>query len=182
MQSLKKNFPAFLLLAMLFSVYSCEQIAEQFEFDFDLKLPAVEFDVALVAEAGEVVMVDQTVKAELGEWLKEHDATTERVLSLLPKRFYMEIVEPLNLSFDPVERLSLYLSAPGQPEFLLAELDPVSNGFHQWVELDILDKPEMMEYLQGGEFNVRLVGLYTEPVDEKMTIRTYFEFDARAHQ
>ncbi|MEL7534773.1 MAG: hypothetical protein AAFN10_25930 [Bacteroidota bacterium] len=170
------------VLASLFVFTSCVELGEKFEFDFVLKYASLDFTTTAVAEAGEVVLGELSVQAELGNLLKDQDASIDRLLSLTPKRFYLEILDSQTLSFDPIESISVYISAPNQPEFLLASLDPVGDGFQQWVELEITDKPEMQSYLEGGEFSVRLVGVFSEPVAEDINFRASFELSGRAHQ
>ena len=177
-----RTFSILTILASLFVFTSCVDLAEKFEFDFILKYASIDFTTEAVAEAGEVVLGELQVQAELGNLLQEQDANVDRLLSLTPKRFYLEILDSQSLSFDPIESLSVYISAPGQTEFLLASLDPVGDGSQQWVELDIVDKPEMQSYLEGGEFRVRLVGVFSEPVAEEINFRASFELSGRADQ
>ncbi|MFK7925107.1 MAG: hypothetical protein AB8H47_24335 [Bacteroidia bacterium] len=170
------------ILATLFVSTACVDLGEKFEFDFILQYGSIDFTTPAVTEVGENVLAELTVPARLGDLLSDETASIDRLLSLTPKRFYLEILDSQTLSFDPVERLDVYLTAPGQTEFLLASLDPVGDDFQQWVELDIVDKPQMQSYLEGEAFSVRLVGVFSETVAEEMNFRATFELDGRAHQ
>lgn len=135
------------------------------------KLTSVDFDYPtegiIATEAhnapGDYDFGETTLTSSLKEELSKNNTNIDLLDELVLKTASITIENP-DQNFDNISKLELYISADGNPETIIASLNPVPKGSNS-VTLSVNSNENLVKYIQATTFTYRVVGTTTGPLD-----------------
>lgn len=123
-----------------------------------IDVPGLPGGVDTIAPEGITVYAPtKTVETNASTYMKEYNTSTEKVISVKLSKMSISVSQPTGEKFDFMDTINIYMSAPGQPEVLIAHryglpADPST------VEFDCDNSIEMKEYFLQDSMFVRFGG------------------------
>ena len=79
------------------------------------------------------------------------------------------IIQTAGVTFDPFERIEVYVSTIDVPEVLIGSASLNPNGLVE-VTLDVSDE-SLVEIIEADEYNVRVIGTLAEELTTEVDMR-----------
>ncbi|OSZ78524.1 hypothetical protein CAP35_09820 [Chitinophagaceae bacterium IBVUCB1] len=114
----------------------------------------------------------------IGDFLKENNTTTDRLISAKPSRLGIKLLTPPTSNLDYVDSLWIYISAKGLPETLAAYKYPIPKGTKE-IDGSVVDK-DFKEYFVKDTLYYRVEGHFTKYPDSSTTLQLYGTFKVQA--
>lgn len=150
---------AFMVVTSFVFMGGC--LAKLTSIDFDLPTEAIITTEEQVA-AGTHTLGESVLTSTLKAELEKNNTSVDLLDELKVKRVSVTFAEDSAATFDNIDDVSLWISADGSPEVLMAS-KTVAKGLHS-VDLDINTNENLANYMKATTFTYRIKGTNNAPI------------------
>lgn len=176
---------AFVLLVIVISALSCKKLKSLADIKFSVPntqtvsapgLPGSPF----IPPTGLTTSLPAIgVESKSEEYIKKYNASSTLITSVKLGQLKMELAEPQSQTFDILDSIWVYMTAPGQSELLAAHYYNVPKGVRT---LDLVTSDaNIKEYFLQDSVYFRIQGHFYKAPDSTTTFTVTSRFDAVAN-
>ncbi len=169
--------PLFALL-LLFSVSGCEKVEDLLRFSFhdtaDITIPSQSF-----ISTGLLKIPSPEVQTSSQQAFENNNTQAKYVKEAKLTALTLSITSPQGQTFSFLNEIKLYISAPNQPEVLVASKSNIPNTIGRELVLDVTNV-NLKPYVQGETYSIRSEAKVDEVTTQEIKISADMHFSVTA--
>ncbi len=171
----KLLFIPIIILTFIFT--GCEDGLTDIKFDLPYETTFVVNETAIPGEPSD--FTSPQIETSTAKEFEKNGISIETLKSASLKSLTLLIESPEDANFNNIQSASVYLSSDQQPSTLIAEVSNVPPDVNS-IEVGVKDA-NLIEFLKGDFFQVRLKAVTKEGVTEEMTVRAKMVLSVEAN-
>lgn len=166
------------LAAIILSVISCDKLDDLTMFNIDYTTDFTIQSTTILGTPFDIITPETTTNSE--SEFENNNTNSDLVESVKLRQLTLTLQTPSSGDFDFLNDISIYITAEGLEERLLASRMNIPEDGSRVIELDVADT-ELREYIKGDSYRLRTETTTDQTIesDHEIEIFTRFGIDAK---